>query len=236
MSYISLAEIHRRSIDYPGPSSRMASLDVARKAMENQLSFIKDQGESQLRAKLKKFSHEMAEDDITYEKYKIKSEVEELFPKLFRGGFLISLWSVFEACIKDIAEYVRQQKDFPFNLQDIRSGDFLDQTYKFFFKLLAVDPFPDTHVKKKLRELKEFRNVFAHHNGSTEQLPDALRSETEEGYRRKGILIHSDLHHQYAAPTKEYVEDALNTIKDFLESFSESIYCAIHPTKLEDNF
>ena len=87
------------------------------------------------------------------------------------GGFIISLWSVFEACIKDLAEYVRRQKEIPFSLQDLRAGDFLEQTDKFFSRLLAVKAFPEKSVCIKLEELKGFRNALVHHDGATEDCP-----------------------------------------------------------------
>ena len=94
--------------------------------------------------------------NVKYEVDQLKNTVEELFPKVFRGGFIISLWSVFEACIKDIAEYVRRKKNIPFGLQDLRAGDFIEQTDKFFFRLLEVKAFPVKSVRTKLEELNDF--------------------------------------------------------------------------------
>lgn len=235
MSHTSLAELYRRSVEYPGPSLRMAGLDAARTAIEDQLDHLKGQRAMRLYARLKKETHAMALDDVEYEVDQLKSTVEELFPKVFRGGFIISLWSVFEACIKDLAEYVRHQKDIPFGLQDLRAGDFLEQTDKFFFRLLAVKAFPEKCVRTKLEDLKGFRNALVHHDGATEELPKTLRSKTEVEYRSKGLLVYRDLHHQYAVPTAEYAEEAFNAVRTFLEQFAETVYIAIHPVALEDD-
>ncbi len=235
MSHTSLAELYRRSVEYPGPSLRMAGLDAARTAIEDQLDHLKGQRAVRLYARLKKEAHAMAPDDVEYEVDQLKNTVEELFPKVFRGGFIISLWSVFEACIKDLAEYVRREKDIPFGLQDLRAGDFLEQTDKFFSRLLSVKPFPEKSVRTKLEELKGFRNALVHHDGATEELPKSLRSKTEVEYRSKGLLVYSDLHHQYAVPTAEYAEEAFNAVRTFLEQFAETVYVAIHPVALEDD-
>ena len=235
MSHTSLAELYRKSVEYPGPSLRMAGLDAARTAIEDQLDHLKGQRAVRLYARLKKEAHVMAPDDLEYEIDQLKSTVEKLFPKVFRGGFIISLWSVFEACIKDLAEYVRRKKDIPFGLQDLRAGDFLEQTDKFFSRLLAVKAFPEKPVRAKLEELKGFRNALVHHDGATEELPKTLRSKTEVEYRSKGLLVYSDLHHQYAVPTAEYTEEAFNTVRTFLEQFAETVYVAIHPVALEDD-
>jgi hypothetical protein len=235
MSHTSLAELYRKSVEYPGPSLRMAGLDAARAAIEDQLDHLKGQRAVRLYARLKKEAHAMAPDDVEYEVDQLKNTVEELFPKVFRGGFIISLWSVFEACIKDLAEYVRREQDIPFGLQDLRAGDFLEQTEIFFFRLLAVRAFPEKSVRTKLEELKGFRNALVHHDGAIEELPKALRSKTEVEYRSKGLLVYSDLHHQYAVPTAGYAEDAFNAVCTFLEQFADTVYAAIHPVALEDD-
>lgn len=235
MTHTSLAELYRRSVTYPGPSLRMSGLDAARTAIEEQLDHLKGQRAVRLYARLKKEAHAMAPDDVEYEVDQLKSTVDELFPKVFRSGFIISLWSVFEACTKDIAEYVRREKNIPFGLQDLRAGDFLEQTDKFFARVLAVKAFPDKSVRAMLEELKGFRNALVHHDGATEELPRALRSKTEAEYLSKGLLVYRDLHHQYAVPTTEYAEEALKTVRTFLEQFAETVYVALHPVALEDN-
>lgn len=234
MSHTSLAELYRRSVEYPGPSLRLASLDAARIAIEEQLDHLKGQHAVRLYARLKKEMHAMAPDDVEYEVDQLKSTVEELFPKVFRSGFIISLWSVFEACTKDLAEYVRREKEIPFGLQDLRAGDFLEQTDKFFSRVLDVKAFPERSVRAKLEELKGFRNALVHHDGATKELPKTLRSKTEAEYRSKGLLVYSDLHHQYAVPTAEYADEALKAVRAFLEQFAEIVYDTLHPVALED--
>ena len=235
MSHTSLAELFRRSLEYPGPSLRMVGLDAARIAIEEQLDHLKGQRAVRLYARLKKEAHAMAPDDVEYEVDQLKRTVEELFPKVFRGGFIISLWSVFEACTKDLAEYVRREKSIPFGLQDLRAGDFLEQTDKFFSRVLAVKAFPEKSVRIKLEELKGFRNALVHHDGATAELPKALRCKSVVEYGRKGLLVYSDLHHQYAVPTADYAEEAFNAVRTFLEQFAETVYVAIHPVALEDD-
>ena len=101
MAHTSLAEIYRRSVTFPGPYLRMAGLEAARSAVEDQLEHLKGQSAVRLYARLNREAHTMAPDDVEFETESFKGAVEELFPKVFRGGFVISLWSVFEACIKD---------------------------------------------------------------------------------------------------------------------------------------
>ena len=234
MSHTSLAELYRRSVTFPGPSLRMAGLEAALAAVEEQLDQLKGQRAVRLYARLKREAHTMDQDDIQYELGQLKSTVEELFPKVFRGGFLISLWSVLEACTKDLAEYVRRERALPFGLQDLRAGDFLEQTEKFFARVLDLKAFPDKTSRAKIEELKGLRNCLVHHDGSATELPKSLRGKTEAEYETKGLLVYSDLHHQFVVPTAEYAERNLETVRSHLVQLAEQVYVAIHPVPLDD--
>jgi hypothetical protein len=227
----SVAELFRRSVTFPDPSSRIAGLAIVRSEIEAVINHLEGRRRERLRARLKRQVHWMEEYDTKYSIPQLKATIDELF----LGTFIISLWSVFEVCIKDLAEYVRQEKGLPFGMQDLRAGDFLEQTQKFFAQVLSLKPFHDRSVRAKLEELKGFRNALVHHNGSTEQLPKSLRSKTESEYRSKGLLVYRDLHHEYAMPTGRYADGALKTVRTFLEQFAENVYVAIHPVPLEDD-
>ena len=235
MADFSLEEHFRRHITFPEPYMRMVGLDAARKAVEEQLDHLKGQRAVRLYARLKREAHAMARDDIECELEELKATVEELFPKVFRGGFVISLWSVFEACVKDIAEYVRREHKLPFGLQDLRAGDFLEQTEKFFSRVIGVTAFPDKTSRSKLEEIKGLRNALAHHDGSVLELPKSLRCKNDAEYLKKGLVICSDLHHKYAVPTAEYADQSLKLVRAHLEKFAEQVYVAVHPVPLEDD-
>ena len=234
MSYTSLAELDRRSITFPGPSLRMAGLEAALVAIEEQLEQLKGQRAVRLYARLKREAHLMHHEDIEYELSQLKNAVEELFPKVFRGGFVISLWSVFEACTKDLAEYVRREKSFPFALQDLRAGDFLEQVEKFFASVLGLKAFPDKSVRAKLEQLRGLRNCLAHHDGNEAELPKSLRGKSEAEYKEKGLILYSDLHHTFVIPTDWYTEQILETVRTYLVEFADRVYESLHPFPLSD--
>lgn len=230
----SLAELHRHSVTFPGPGLRMVGLEATLIAVEDQLEHLKGQRAVRLHARLKRESRGMAQDDIEYELHQLKATVEELFPKVFRGGFVVSLWSVFEACVKDLAEYTRRERNLPFGLQELRSGDFLEQTELFFDRVLSLAAFPDKGVRAKMVEIKGLRNALAHHDGSTAEIPKSLRSKSDAEYRKKGLHVYSDLHHHYVVPSAEYAEQSLKIIRAHLEHFAQQVYEAVHPVPLED--
>jgi transposase len=89
MPHFSLEEHFRRNITFPEPYLRMVGLEAARIAVEEQLDHLKGQRAVRLYARLEREAHTMASDDIECEIEGLKETVEELFPKVFRSGFVI---------------------------------------------------------------------------------------------------------------------------------------------------
>lgn len=235
MSLISLEELYRQSLTFPGPSLRMTGLQQVREAIEEQLEHLKGQHTIRLDARLEREARVMADEDIKYEQHQLKNTVDELFPKVLRGGFIVSLWSVFEACVKDLAEYTRREKKLPFGLQELRAENFLNQMDLFFSRTLNLTVFPDKDLRTRLNEIMNFRHALAHHDGSVDKLPNTLYCKSESEYKNKGLYVYKDLHHSYAVPSAEYAKESLDSVKKFLEHFSDQVYVALHPIPLEDN-
>ena len=225
-NYPSLDQLFHRAVTYPGPSHRLDGLATALHVVEEQLAHARVQEEKRLRTKLRSHLHP---DDVELEKESFSQTVDQLLPKIFLGGFVISLWSVFEACVKDLAEYTKQTRNFPFGLDELRSGDFLKQMEMFFHGVIVLEAFPDKQVRSKIKELKDLRNALAHHDGSTSKLPESLRAKHSNQYDALGLQVYRDLHHEYAIPNADYVRRSLMLVKTYLESLSQRLYEALHP-------
>jgi hypothetical protein len=231
----SIEELYRRSVTFPGPTVRMLGLEEVRGALEEQLDVLSNQRRVRLDARLKRDAHAMAEDDIEHLRYQLQRTVDELFPKVFRGGFIIYLWTVFESCINDLADYVRRERNVPFGLQELRAPDFLKQMDLFFSRVLQLPAFPDQMIRAKLAELKDLRSALVHHDGDVDQIPRSLRGKTPAEYERKGLLLYRDLHHEYGVPTAEFARRSLDTVRTYLETFAGDVYARVHPVPLDDS-
>ncbi|MCW5610568.1 MAG: hypothetical protein KIS83_07780 [Rubrivivax sp.] len=231
----SFEEHMRRQIQFPDPWLRIEGMRTARRAVEEQLVFLRNQRAVQLQAQLARVGSKLHPIDAEDKVDEYRKVVNELFPKVMRGGFVISLWSVFESAVKNLAEYVRSQKNLPFGLQELRAGDFLEQTDVFFKRVVNVDAFPKKDVRAKLDRLKGLRNTLAHHDGSAVELPKPLRCNSAEEYAAQGLLLCDDLHHKYIVPTEDYAAEAMELVATHLQDFAERLYKAIHPVPLRDD-
>lgn len=200
----------------PNPSGRFEALRAAFKASEHAISHQADQFAVREQATRRRqgTSGQIDLPDLAV----LYMEAKETFAKVFRGGFLISTWAVFESCIKDVGEHVRLKRDLPFGLQDLRAGDFLNQSEKFFRSTLDIAFIPDKGDRKQLELLRNLRNLLAHHDGSIGEAPAEL-------LRATGVVTRvTDYHHDYVTPTSQYNQQSLELVARIAESLADSVY------------
>jgi len=221
-----------KTITFPGPTSRLAGLDVALQSIEDLLTHARAQNLIRLEARLKQYGNALHPDDVEDEMYDVERINDQLLPKVLIGGFIVVLWSVFESCVKDLAEYTKNEKQGVFGLEELRAGDFLGQIEKFFERMTGMTVFPEHDIRRQLEELKSFRNTLVHSDGNTKDLPKGLRAKSSAEYRSRNLFLCSDLHHKYVVPNIEFAKLRFTLINDFLLEFAERLYKELHPRKL----
>jgi len=150
-------------------------------------------------------------------------ETGELFAKVFRVGLLLSSWAVFESCIKDLGEYVRRHRDMPSGRQDLRAGDILTQSEKFFQGTLEIDPFPNKDDRKQLQLLKGLRNALVHHDGNLSEVPAEL-------VNAGGLVMKVvGYHNEYVIPSAQYNRSSLELTARVSELLATNVYRVLHP-------
>lgn len=201
----------------PSPSGRFEALRAALEASENAISHQADQLAVREQASRRRQGTVGAIDlpDLAV----LHMEAEETFAKVFRGGFLLSIWAVFESCVKDLGEYVRRKRDLPFGLKD--RGDFLKEADKFFRLTVEIVPFPDEGDRKQLELLRTLRNVLVHHDGSpSKALAESLGAK---------VTRVVDYHHEYLTPSAQYNSESLELVARVSEALAKNVYSVLDP-------
>ncbi|MDI1258996.1 hypothetical protein [Aquabacterium sp.] len=217
-----LDRLIHRATKFPDPTPRLSALKEALKATEESIEHLIDQYPTRSGRILAQ--KRMHQDDVDLEILILQKNTEELFPRVFRGGFLVSLWAVFESGIKDLAEYTRNQRNLPFGLQDLRGGDFLEQSERFFRATLQIEPFPEKGIRKRIEYLKGFRNAIAHHDGNILEMPKYFTQNGRHFYQE-----FSDFHHTFAVPTFEYNAECIKITSQVSSKLAEAVYERLHP-------
>jgi hypothetical protein len=159
--------------------------------------------------------------------------VKHIFPRVFRGGFVLTLWSVFEVISKRMAEYLCRERNLP-PVQSKFRHDFLSALEKVYADL-GVMAFPDPSVRQQLNQLRHIRNALIHHNGSVTALPESMRIRGTDSYSALGLETYTALHEEFFVPTGDFLNRNFALVCTYLTSLSERAYAAAHPTPIEEN-
>jgi hypothetical protein len=232
--HISFEELYRRTITFPGPSSAMAGLSVALETIEEELAHAADQARVRQYARHQNEIAYLHPEDIEDDEYALKVTVEQVLPRVFRGGFLLMLWSVFEVAVKRMAEYACRQQNLPSLTSSFNRGNFLENIEKAYANNLGVTAFPDSLVREKLDLLRHVRNALIHHNGSVAALRKSLAHRNSAGYAALDLQTYSDLHEEFFVPNAAYLTESFVLVKGYLTLLSERVYESVHPLPAKD--
>jgi hypothetical protein len=167
----------------------------------------------------------------------LKITVEQILPRVFRGGFVLTLWSVFEVVSKRMAKYVAGQKGDVIALSQWKQKPretFLHVLDRVYSRNLGIPAFPDPIERTQLDQLRELRNALIHYNGSVKGLPESMRAGGPEGYAAIGLDHYTDLHEEFVIPNADFLRRNFTLVDKILTSLSERAYEAAHPTAVKD--
>lgn len=234
---ISLAELRRRAVTFPGPNVPLAGLRIALEAVEEGLTHACEQATLRLRAQQKNESKFLHPDDSAQEFYELEVTVEQTLPRIFRGGFILMLWTVFEVVTKRMAEYVCCEREEPEKPSfKFRKGEnFLDALERVYKVNLKIEAFPDATIRRQLDLLRQVRNAIVHHNGNVKALPDEIRKKDQRGTPYSGLRIFTDCHDEFFIPTADFLNLNLSLVDTYLTSLATRVYATVHPIPLENH-
>jgi hypothetical protein len=95
--------------------------------------------------------------------------IEILLPRFFRCPFLVSLFSVYESAVTEIAQLMKKTLSHGISLNDIK-GSFLERAKKYYKHILRFELCSDPNIWQKIMMLAELRHAIAHVNGRIEML------------------------------------------------------------------
>jgi len=105
-----LDDLVRHAVTFPGSSIPMAGLCTALATVETQLKHARDQITLRLRARHERAADTLHPDDRELDLYELEVTVKQILPRVFRRGFVLTLWSTFEVVSMRMAKHAAIQK------------------------------------------------------------------------------------------------------------------------------
>jgi len=113
--------------------------------------------------------------DWDFARQECNHRIEFLFPRIFRGPFIVALYAVFEAAVTDISRLIQNKQSQPISMNDLK-GEFLERSKKYYKNIIRFD----LHLNKEWQRvtiLSEIRNAIAHTNGRMDLLNNGTRTK-----------------------------------------------------------
>lgn len=206
----------------PHPGPRFEALLPALDAIEEAISHQSDQRALRAQADLRKRG--IPKDEASNHLAVLHHESEQLLSRIFRCGFVVSLWSLFESSIKDLGAYVQTEQNLAFEFKVRRGTDLITAADGFFRTALNVVPFPNEDVRRQLDLLRRFRNGLAHGDGSFAGVPREL---AQNGFVHGFCLIgHAS---EFAVPSAAYVRSSLELLGSVSQSLADTVFALERP-------
>jgi hypothetical protein len=224
-----LDRLFREAMAFRGVNIRIGSVKTTRRIVEEQLERARHIEIARLRAEHANLGGELHPDDRDSDLFALQQQVIHLLPKVFRGGFLITLWSVLERCTTDIAIWAGDRVGRPVSPKLFRSRPFFVAAELAMTQTVQLPAFPDQKVKEQLEQLGVLRNVLAHHDGRLNEFPPPLSGLNAEQLAALGLNVVRDYDFSYAVPTEQYLDENTELVVGYIHSLSERAFNALDP-------
>ena len=223
--------VFHRTLFFCDISTRLKTLHTLLRISEQQLEVARKEEISLLRKEHKKLGKSLWQDEKENDLWMLEMHITHLMPKMFRGGYLFALWSVFERSLMDIAQKAALQRGVSLAEDHFRKGSFFPAMQSAIRLCSGVDAFSFSRrdEKIKLRLLKSVRQTLIHHDGRLSEAPQNLQQLTYEEIERMGLILEKDEDVTYVLPTEPFLADSTELVINCINRVKEQVYDALFP-------
>lgn len=223
-NFSDLDRLLHKSMFFPGLNARLASLPSLMRVVELQLESGRSEEITRLRKEHKSAGKRLHPEDKAFELEELENQVTHYLPKMFRGGYVLTLWSVLERSLMDIALKTAEHIGDPLPEDYFRKGSFLPLIRDAISKHSGVSAFPSPDELKKLRLLKDVRQTLIHHDGRLNEAPDSLKRLSFTELEKIGLIVEKDGYFTFIIPTELFLNLNTKLIDNCIKRIANQVY------------
>ena len=193
------------------------------KSIEADIDRLSKKAESNLKRDLEELKKQNltqdemgAESSLPYQSY--DDHVDIQLPLLYRGSFIVMLYSAYESAITEIANFIKNNQDLSLYFSDIK-GDLSTRIKKYFRYCLAVEV-GSTGEWQALKDLTVVRNIYAHTGGRLDSLNEHTKSKLRTIIETR---VDNDSNSEYLIVKPEFAQKMLNAVKTTIDLLVDKI-------------
>lgn len=183
--------------------SEMSMIKSYLDLVEEHLSMSIEQERLVAQEKIRLYNINVHDDEWSAMRQELDYLMEYYLPRILRGPFIVSLWSVLESALFHMANLLRVKRQTVLSMYDL-GGGIIKQARNYFDHILDFR-FCDGATWGRLAELYDVRCGFAHSNGNIELMRDVSKRKKLAKY----CASHKDLEVVYdcIVPSRKYISN-----------------------------
>lgn len=190
----------------------LSTLETHIEVIEEQITRGKEAAERQFRDKLRELNCDNeAEWDLLRQERDY--QVDFVLPRVLRVPFLVTLFTVYEAAVTEIASLVQRKKGIQISIDDLKGG-LLDRAKKYYDSVLHIQLSQDDRNWQRISLLFDLRNSIAHTNG---------RLDLVNSQRKRKILLNPGVSEclDCIVVDADFLRESFMLVKEELEGLVE---------------
>lgn len=146
---------------------------------------------------------------------------ENVLPRYFRNAILVTLWSIFESAIIDIAKALQSEHKKALSIDDLK-GDFLERTKKYFLHIVNFPLNVSGREWQRINMLKVLRNAIAHSNGRLENITKDKDKKEIQKWEKENIGLTVEMMGNIMF-SRAFVEEIFFCVNSFLSRLIDDV-------------
>ncbi len=140
--------------------------------------------------------------------------IEFRLPRILYNPFLVSLYTVYETTVTEIARLIQEKRGQKISLDDIGGSDFPDRAKKYCQHILTFELSKNDQSWERLKVLADLRHAIAHANGRLVMVEESRRKRIREWMERD---IGIEDYYGDIIVSQSFVRETFGIVKDSLE-------------------
>lgn len=225
-----LERLLHKAMFFPGLNARIASLSSLLRIVDTQLEAGRAEEIGRLRKKHKKFGKKIHAEDKAFDLDELENQITHYLPKLFRGGFVLTLWSVLERSLMDITQKAATHTGVSLPEDYFRKGSFFPTMRDAIQQCSGVSAFTNSAEYKKLRLLAAVRQTLMHHDGRLNEAPPILKKMSRTELDLIGLIVEKTDYFEFIIPTEAFLSENTNLVSSCTQRIATQVYEKLNPS------
>jgi hypothetical protein len=227
--YPDLDRLVEEATFFPGLNVRLAALRPLMNVAEEQLAISRKLAIARVRSEHTRMGDDLHPEDRTFALQELEQQVTLLLPKLTRGGLILTIWSIFERSVKDIAIKAAEYTGQPLSRNHFRSGALMDRLEQALSQSANLTVHADPAQILALKQLAAVRHALIHHDGRLEECDSIIAKLNRSELDEIGIQIERDYDFEYIVPKHEFVVNCAEVVYAYVHSLSSRVFEKLVP-------